>query len=554
MRHDRYRAEISFARVGIIATPGSEGLFAGWSNRQPQDAGILLAAVSNRCKVGAMRLFMTHVPRGVYLPLFWATMAVACFCGTTASSATQNHVQDGQSLTLKGTAIHAGIAQEWTLTVDSDGRGVSTITGSYSAVTGYDGASLWRIENGAGPFNVDFAEREVWLMTLLTLVGRESGIATAIGDENESKNGVRYQLDDGLLVFEKNKTGQLHAINSPAAETITFSADDHPSLEGVPQSIQISNIGKISEYRIVSAEIGPSKGEAFYSRPMRRTEGFRFLSGISAELEVRQASSGHLFVRPLINGKDVGWFLFDSGAGFSGLNGALAEQAGFERAGSKTTGGVGGPGQSRARYIGGPVQLGPLVIDSLAFTDVGDMTKAQKVLGEPVVGVLGWDVLIRTIIEVDLRDGRLFLHDPANYRAAAAYRQPLYIHWDVPYVRAHFAGGHEGPFMFDTGAGSRGVIFTYFSGNRFSLADKITGTETIATGAGGKVSQISGQLDWFEVADHRTSPAPAAFFTADDYESDIFTVGFLGGAVVLPFRVTLDYGRGEAGFIPRASQ
>ena len=57
--------------------------------------------------------------------------------------------------------------------------------------------------------------------------------------------------------------------------------------------------------------------------------------------------------------------------------------------------------------------------------------------------------------------------------------------------------------------------------------------------------------EWFEVAGHRTSPAPAVFFTEDDYEADIFTVGFLGGAVVSPFRITLDYGRGEAGFIPR---
>ena len=95
------------------------------------------------------------------------------------------------------------------------------------------------------------------------------------------------------------------------------------------------------------------------------------------------------------------------------------------------------------------------------------------------------------------------------------------------------------------------MIFTYFSGNRFNLIEGRAGPESVTTGAGGKVSQISGDLDWFEVAGHRTSPAPAVFFTEDDFEADIFTVGFLGGAVVSPFRITLDYGRGEAGFIPR---
>ena len=507
-----------------------------------------------------MRFHTNPASPASLLILLCLALTFASICATAVNSATRDFVpgdqispliKNDQSLTLKGEAIHAGIAQDWTLTIDGDGRGISTITGSYSAVTGYDGESLWRIENGAGPFNVDFAEREVWLMTLLTLVGQEGRIAIPVDDKNDVKNVEQYQIPNGSLVFEKTENRQLRAINSPAGEMVTFSADDHPTLEGIPQTIQISNIGTISEYRIVSAEIGPAMGDPHFSRPTRRTDGFEFLTGIGAELKVRQAASGHMFVQPLINGKNLGWFLFDSGAGFSGLNGTLAEQAGFEQVGSRVIGGIGGPGQSASRYVGGPVQLGPLLIDSLAFTDVGAMAKAQNVLGEPVVGVLGWDVLIRAIVEIDLRDGRLFLLDPEKYRAPAEYRQPLYIHWSVPYVRARFAGNHEGPFMFDTGAGNRGVIFTYFSGNRFNLIEGRAGPERTATGAGGKVSQISGELEWFEVAGHRTSPAPAAFFTEDDYEADIFTVGFLGGAVVSPFRITLDYGRGEAGFIPR---
>ena len=70
-------------------------------------------------------------------------------------------------------------------------------------------------------------------------------------------------------------------------------------------------------------------------------------------------------------------------------------------------------------------------------------------------------------------------------------------------------------------------------------------------GAGGEVSVVSGSLEWFEVGGYRTSPAPASFLTSEDGEADLFTLGFLGGAVVSDLRVTLDYGRGEAGFIPR---
>ncbi len=228
-----------------------------------------------------MRFHTTPVSRATLLTLLCLALTFASLRVTAVNSATRDFVQgdqisplinNDQSLTLKGEAVHAGIAQEWTLTIDGDGRGISTITGSYSAVTGYDGESLWRIENGAGPFNVDFAEREVWLMTLLTLVGQEGRIAMPIHDKNDVKNVEQYQLPNGSLIFEKTENRQLRAINSPAAEMVTFSADDHPTLEGIPQFIQISNIGTISEYRIVSAEIGPAMVDAHFSRPTRRMD------------------------------------------------------------------------------------------------------------------------------------------------------------------------------------------------------------------------------------------------------------------------------------------
>ena len=36
---------------------------------------------------------------------------------------------------------------------------------------------------------------------------------------------------------------------------------------------------------------------------------------IPAELEVKLTYTGHLLVHPLIDGQDVGWFVFDTGAG-----------------------------------------------------------------------------------------------------------------------------------------------------------------------------------------------------------------------------------------------
>jgi hypothetical protein len=56
-------------------------------------------------------------------------------------------------------------------------------------------------------------------------------------------------------------------------------------------------------------------------------------------------------------------------------------------------------------------------------------------------------------------------------------------------------------------------------------------------------------LEWFRVGGHTSRQVPVILSTGEDYEADIFSCGFLGGAVVQPFRVMLDYRRNEIGFV-----
>jgi len=58
-------------------------------------------------------------------------------------------------------------------------------------------------------------------------------------------------------------------------------------------------------------------------------------------------------------------------------------------------------------------------------------------------------------------------------------------------------------------------------------------------------------VDWFEVAGYKTKDASAIFSVGKDYEADIFSTGFLGGAVLKPFKVVFDYLHNEVGFIKR---
>jgi hypothetical protein len=105
--------------------------------------------------------------------------------------------------------------------------------------------------------------------------------------------------------------------------------------------------------------------------------------------------------------------------------------------------------------------------------------------------------------------------------------------------------------MLDTGAGNHGIFFPHFSVKTFNLLAGQKGKRSDAHGAGGRISIVRGSMDWFEVAGHKTENAPAVFSVGEDHEADIFSTGFLGGAVITPFKVVFDYRRNEVGFIPR---
>ena len=132
-----------------------------------------------------------------------------------------------------------------------------------------------------------------------------------------------------------------------------------------------------------------------------------------------------------------------------------------------------------------------------------------------------------------------------------AHRQRLFLHWKVPWVEASCTPGGHGLFMLDTGAGSRGLFFPNHSVRRLDLLAQMPGSPGRAYGAGGSVAVRHGVLDEVVVGGRSMRDVPARLSLGEDHEGDIHTLGILGGAVLTPFRVLLDYREGLAGFIPR---
>lgn len=473
-------------------------------------------------------------------------------------------------INLSGKANMGGQDMNFTMTLSESGMFANKITGYQSMQTGFDGESFWRIEEGAGPFEVDFSEREVWILIHWVLSGywlHEN--APIIWRKDAATGNAIMRLEDGRLEvlttssFDKLRSAPdkkrhrvipeiLTIINLPQELTVRFNGRQQLMGLNFPKQVLITGIGEVEKFEFLSAKSTDKYSPQFYKKPPFQANNVHFEKNTMPEVEIKQTKSGHIFVKPLINGEQFGWFLFDSGAGGSMLKQEIIDKFNFTRVATSITGGIGGIRGKVNVYKGGELKLGPLSIKNLNYK-VYDPSRsmASKLLGEPVVGVLGWDILIRATVEIDMLKARMWIYDPDEYRIPEGSRQRLFLHWKVPYAEATFAPNHTGMFMLDTGAGKSGIFFTHFSVKTLSLLKGKDGKQSNAQGAGGKIPIIKGNIDWFEIHGHKTKNASAIFSIGDDHEADIFSTGFLGGAVIKPFKVVFDYRRNEIGLIKR---
>ncbi|GAB4813185.1 hypothetical protein N2152v2_000231 [Parachlorella kessleri] len=130
----------------------------------------------------------------------------------------------------------------------------------------------------------------------------------------------------------------------------------------------------------------------------------RFLSGVPAATPAWFCPSGHIAVRPTINGQQAGFMMLDTGASGFVIDPAAADQLGLRPFGELHVTGMTGKVRSNFRR-GDNFQLGPLVMDRPLFME---MSCAGLVRGAPgpVIGIIGYEVFRRAIVDIPPRPSR----------------------------------------------------------------------------------------------------------------------------------------------------
>jgi hypothetical protein len=273
-----------------------------------------------------------------------------------------------------------------------------------------------------------------------------------------------------------------------------------------------------------------------------------FAPETSGVLECKRASTGHVLVRCSVNGHEPGWFIFDTGAGICVVSTPRVGELGLKDAGALEAVGVGGA-ESARMVMADSLAVGPLTLRDHPML-VTDLSFLRPHLGEDITGVIGYGVLARSVVALDLDAPSVTILAPDDASLAELDWDPLELIGRVPAVRARFEG-HEGLFRLDSGANGH-VTFHQPAVESLGLLEGRTLNEARIGGVGGTVRAKGGELAWFELGGVRTERVPAVFAVeAKGTFAEPDRAGNVGIELLRPFVLHLDYGRSRIAFVRR---
>ncbi len=439
------------------------------------------------------------------------------------------------------------------LVFDGAGRMAWDVQSRLGLITGVDGRSAWEKRLGYGRA-LEFEDLDRALLFAAATAGTWTLPAAAfqLGAVSQTADGAALDVAftsptgavSGVIAVDR-ATWLPQALRWTSADTensITIEKyADHGAGKAPAIFTMTSSQGGEQTFRLRPADPARPEAAALIKLRIGRPNDTAFDPAIPAELEVRRAPTGHLLVHPLLDGQDVGWFIFDTGAGVHCLTPEAGSKLGLKEFGRITVGGAGGHTHS-GFYDASTLALGPFTTAAPQFVSL-DLGPIASVMGVEIAGVIGFDLFSRAVVVIDMDAGTIALHDPSRYTLPhGAKWEELLLSGRHPCVHARFEG-HEGVFKLDTGAAGTSLIIHESAVDRLNL---LAGRETHPArlgGVGGFVNAQAGTLEFFELAGKRFDRCAANFQTErKGAGGDPYTTGNIGGLIIGAFTLILDYG------------
>lgn len=467
---------------------------------------------------------------------------------------------------VEGEARFLGTDAAQTILFDAAGRFVQTLEGPLQQSDGTDGRTRWTRDWTDTPRVLvlgDATNAEV--STLFTTGGwtvAEDRLEFRLVEGEPPSAGeieLAFTHADGILTGTIRIDAATHR-----ARSVTFGTDSTPSTWtfadyrdhggfSFPQKIEFTQEGLTQDFETKTVERLSAVEDAAFAPRLDPPDDARFDADVLPDVEVKRAMTGHLLVHPSVNGEDLGWFIFDSGAGINCIANDVTDSLSEGPFGEVAARGVGGTVAAHF-WRADELSLGPMSVADPIFMGL-DLDFLEPYFGVEVGGILGFEFLARCVAELDMVGAAIAIHDPATYSLSEGGRwEEVLLYSRHPCVRATFEE-KEGVFKIDTGAANDTVTMHYQVVRDLDLTQGRDTTASQAGGVGGAVGVRAGQLETFLLGGHQFGAIQASFALEDKGAfSDDYVWGNIGGKLLEPFVLVFDYPQGRLGFVPRDSR
>lgn len=457
-----------------------------------------------------------------------------------------------QAWQWQGTTERAGSSAEWSLSFDASGRFREEKSGDTGSTTAFDGVTMWERDWTDVPNVLVLGDREQelvssWLFSSAWVFHSEVlhlSISTASTAElvvlDFSYGDVGL---DGQIQID---TATWHPVAADYGlgddrKILTYSDWQKLDLQMVAKVIQTKSKGEgeAREYQLTKASTATVHDEDFAPQ-LSPPKGTTFEPDVAPQLQVKRAPTGHLLVKPTVNGKDVGWFIFDSGAGVNCIANHLVEDLELDDAGQIQAQGVGGRQESKL-FRADLLNLGPVTLENPILLGL-DLEFLEQHLGDPIGGIIGYGLLARCVVELDAPNEKIALFDPKTYQLQGGQWVEALIYQRHPCVYGEVEG-HKGIMKIDTGAaGKHALSMHYWPTKEWNLlADRPT-TDSQAGGVGGMVKVKAGKLKTVTMAGREWTDLPCDFALENvGAFANRYTMANVGVTMLEDYRLILDY-------------
>ncbi len=460
---------------------------------------------------------------------------------------------------VEGKVDRSGTTSDYSLRFSSDGKSLQTFAAPLPGSVGFNGKDCWSTDLSGMPERLalhDLDRNTLWLgMQTGRWFTRADALSVALARAKDPRNEVVLNIKQGRMKAKLHVARDtwlpksLESSDVSGPETWTFA--DYRSIAGlkVPGTVTLKQAGQTETYRVESIRPAPEAPVSVYDFVATRPDDTKFDAATAPGLAVKVAMTGHALVRPKINGQEIGWFIFDTGAAGTMMDPTPLAKLKLKRLSSVAVTSPRGNEQSSILQ-GASLALGPMTVAAPYFVTM-DLAYVRDATGVDVVGIVGYDILSRCVAEMTLADDSIKLFDPKTYRLESGSWQSLMLNQSVPVVAATFEGGHKGLFRIDAGSsGPNGVGNVIFHSPTVSELHLLKGRKVDKMNLG-PTRVAMGKVAYFELAGHRFDN-PKVVFALDRQGplGDEYLEGNIGVDFLKPFHLVLDLPSKRVAFVP----